>query len=68
MEFSEENKDLIEQLSNIDLNLVQKIIQDGLWSGRPRTVHVPICSWDGQGQGRCFHGYSLKREKIILRL
>ena len=31
MEFSEENKDLIEQLSNVDLNLVQKIIQAGLW-------------------------------------
>ena len=31
MEFTEENKDLIEQLSNIDLNLVQKIIQAGLW-------------------------------------
>lgn len=30
MEFSEENKDLIEQLSNVDLNLVQKIIQAGL--------------------------------------
>ena len=31
MEFTEENKDLIEQLSNIDLNLVQKIIQAGFW-------------------------------------
>jgi len=31
MEFTEENTDLIEQLANIDLNLVQKIIQEGLW-------------------------------------
>lgn len=30
MEFTEENTDLIEQLANIDLNLVQKIIQEGL--------------------------------------
>ena len=31
MEFTEDNTDLIEQLANIDLNLVQKIIQEGLW-------------------------------------
>ena len=30
MEFTEENTDLIEQLANIDLNLVQKIIQESL--------------------------------------
>ena len=30
MEFTEENKDLVERLANIDLNLVQKIIQDGV--------------------------------------
>ena len=30
MEFIEENKDLVERLANIDLNLVQKIIQERL--------------------------------------
>ena len=38
MEFIEENKDLIERLASIDLNLVQKIIQDGL--------HSILCLYD----------------------
>ena len=46
MEFTEENKDLIEQLSNIDLNLVQKIIKAGLWFGF-RTFYERTRGTDG---------------------